>query len=85
MALMPGLRRSPAFADLKNRPGFDQFYRILLETRHQRPVMPVQAFYMGALQRAVDAAIYGKKTPKQALDDATAETQAELGVVMKGE
>ena len=42
-------------------PGFDQFYRILLETRHQRPVMPVQGFYMGAIERAVDAAIYGKR------------------------
>jgi multiple sugar transport system substrate-binding protein len=84
MGLMPGFRRSPAFATLKSAPGFDQFYRILLETRHQRPVMPVQAYYMGALQRAVDAAIYGKKTPKQALDDATAETQAELDVVLRG-
>lgn len=82
MGLMPGARRSPAFAELRNVRGFDQFYRILLETRHQRPVMPVQAYYMGALQRAVDAAIYGKKTPQKALDDATAETQAELDVVL---
>ncbi|MCC6729208.1 MAG: ABC transporter substrate-binding protein [Chthonomonadales bacterium] len=84
MGLMPGYRRSPAFDTLKRLPGFGQFYRILLETRHQRPVMPVQGFYMGALQRAVDAAIYGKKTPKKALDDATAETQAELDVVLRG-
>lgn len=84
MGLMPGYRNSPAFAALRSLQGFDQFYRILLETRHQRPVMPVQAYYMGALQRAVDAAIYGKKTPKKALDDATAETQAELNVVLKG-
>ncbi len=83
MGLMPGARRSPAFKSLRSARGFDQFYRILLETRHQRPVMPVQAYYMGALQRAVDAAIYGKKTPKQALDDATAETQAELDVVLR--
>jgi multiple sugar transport system substrate-binding protein len=82
MGLMPGARRSPAFKALRSARGFDQFYRILLETRHQRPVMPVQAYYMGALQRAVDAAIYGKKTPRQALDDATAETQAELDVVI---
>lgn len=82
MGLMPGARNSPAFAELKRVRGFDQFYRILKETKHQRPVMPVQAYYMGALQRAVDAAIYGKKTPKQALDDATAETQAELDVVL---
>jgi multiple sugar transport system substrate-binding protein len=84
MGLMPGYRRSPAFQKLSRTPGFDQFYRILQETRHQRPVMPVQAYYMGALQRAVDAAIYGRKTAKQALDDATAETQAELDVVLKG-
>jgi len=84
MGLMPGYRRSPAFAALRRAPGFDQFYRILLETRHQRPVMPVQAYYMGALQRAVDAAIYGKKSPRSALADATAETQAELDVVLKG-
>jgi len=84
MGLMPGARRSPAFKTLRSARGFDQFYRILLETRHQRPVMPVQAYYMGALQRAVDAAIYGKKSPKQALDDATAETQAELDVVLAG-
>jgi ABC-type glycerol-3-phosphate transport system substrate-binding protein len=85
MGLMPGYRKSPAFKELTGRPGFDQFYKILQETRHQRPVMPVQAFYMGSLQRAVDAAIYGKKTPKQALDDATAETQAELDVVLHGD
>jgi multiple sugar transport system substrate-binding protein len=84
MSLMPGYRRSPAFRALAKTPGFDQFYKILQETRHQRPVMPVQAYYMGALNRAVDASIYGKKTPRQALEDATAETQAELDVVLKG-
>lgn len=84
MGLLPGFRKSPAFADLRTRPGFEQFYKILLECRHQRPVMPVQAYYMGALQRAVDAAIYGQKSAKQALDDATAETQAELDVVLRG-
>src|SRR5260370_34000156 len=83
MVQMPGYRNSPAFQVLRSRPGFEQFYRILLETKHQRPVMPVQAYYMGALQRAVDAAIFGKKTARQALDDATAETQAELDVVLK--
>jgi len=84
MGLMPGMRTSPAFEQLSATPGFDQFYRILQETRHQRPVMPVQAYYMGALQRAVDAAIYSKKTPAAALRDAAAETQAELNVVLGG-
>jgi hypothetical protein len=84
MGLLPGFRRSPAFSDLRTRSGFEQFYQILLQCKHQRPVMPVQAYYMGALQRAVDSAIYGQKSAKQALDDATAETQAELDVVLHG-
>ena len=58
------------------------FLKILEECRHQRPVMPAQAYYMGALQRAVDDAIYGKKTPKQALIDARIETQRELDLVL---
>jgi len=82
--LMPGYRRSPAFRSLRTFPGFEQFYRILQETRHQRPVMPAQAYYMGAIQRAVDAALYGKKSPRRALEDCTAETQAELDVVVRG-
>jgi len=44
--------------------------------------MPAQAYYMGALQRAVDAAIYGKKSPRQALVDARIETQRELDLIL---
>ena len=44
--------------------------------------MPVQAYFMGALDRAVDRAIYGKQTPKESLDQATAETQRELDLVL---
>ncbi len=82
MGLFPALPRSPAFKIMSHQPGFNQFYKILLESKHQRPVMPAQAYYMGALQRAVDAAIYGQKTPQQALDEATTETQAELDAVL---
>jgi hypothetical protein len=46
-------------------------------------VMPAQAFFASELQRAVDAAIYGQKTPQQALDDATASTQKELDRILK--
>jgi multiple sugar transport system substrate-binding protein len=84
MGLMPGYRNSPAFEDLADRPGFQQYISILKETRHQRPVIPVQAYYNGALHRAVDAALYGKKTPLRALTDCAEETQAELDVVLKG-
>jgi multiple sugar transport system substrate-binding protein len=82
--LFPGYRRSPYLREAEGRPYYDMYRRILEETRHQRPVMPVQAYYMGALQRAVDSALYGRKTPQQALDQATAETQAELDLVLAG-
>ncbi len=80
--LFPGYRDSPYFAKIRNKPGYGMFLRILEECRHQRPVMPAQAYYMGALQRAVDDATYGKKTPKQALTDARIETQRELDLVL---
>ncbi|MDI6826926.1 MAG: ABC transporter substrate-binding protein [Armatimonadota bacterium] len=80
--LFPGYRKSPYFAKVRRNPQYGMFLRILEECRHQRPVMPAQAYYMGALQRAVDAAIYGRKSPKQALFDARVETQRELDLVM---
>ncbi len=80
--LFPGWRKSPYFEEIGNKPGYEMFLRILVECRHQRPVMPAQAYYMGALQRAVDDAIYGKKSPRQALVDARIETQRELDLVL---
>ena len=59
------------------------FYDILVETRHQRPVMPAQAFYMGALATAVDNAIFGKSTPQEALAEVTTTTQKELDRILK--
>jgi len=84
IGLFPGYRPSPYLREVKGSKYDEIFLRILEETRHQRPVMPVQAYYMGALQRAVDSALYGRKTPKEALDLATAETQAELDLVLAG-
>ena len=49
-----------------------------------RPVMPVQALYMREMLRAVEAAVYGRKTPAQALADARKNTQAELDLVYAG-
>jgi multiple sugar transport system substrate-binding protein len=76
--LFPGYRHSPYFDTIREIPGYSQFLEILEECRHQRPVMPAQAYYMGAVSRAVDQALYGRKTPQQALEDAARETQAEL-------
>jgi multiple sugar transport system substrate-binding protein len=82
--LLPGYRKSPYLEEVRSKPGYSMFLKILEECRHQRPVMPAQAYYMGALQRAVDAAIYGKKSPRQALIDARIETQRELDLVSGG-
>lgn len=80
--LLPGYKRSPCMEQIRKQPGYDMFLNILKRCRHQRPVMPAQAYYMGALQRAVDAAIYGKKSPRQALVDARIETQRELDLIL---
>jgi len=82
--LFPGYRKSPYFDSIRNKPGYGEFLRILEECRHQRPVMPAQAFYMSALTRAVDYAIYGNQTPREALKQANDETQAELDLRMAG-
>lgn len=82
--LFPGYADSPYFEDIKDKPGYGQFLEILRECRHQRPVMAAQGFYMTALGRAVDFAIYGKMTPRQALEQATRESQAELDLRLAG-
>jgi len=82
--LFPGYRKSPYFKEIRAKPGYRQFLEMLEDCRHQRPVMPAQAYYMGALSRAVDYAIYGKKTPEQALRDAARETQEELNLRLSG-
>jgi len=80
--LFPGYRKSPYLRLAARRKNYASFLRILEECRHQRPVMPAQAFYMGALERAVDNALYGKMTPKEALHQATVETQRELDLTL---
>lgn len=80
--LFPGWRKSPYLSEVSGQPGYGMFLKILEECRHQRPVMPAQAYYMGALQRAVDSALYGRKSPEQALRDAEIETQRELDLAL---
>lgn len=82
--LFPGYRASPYFATARGKKHYGRFLEILQECRHQRPVMPVQAFYMRELTRAVSAAVYGKATPKDALAGAREATQRELDVIGKG-
>jgi len=78
----PGYKKSAAFAAVKGNDKLEAFYEILKNTRHQRPVMPAQAFYMGALERAVSDVLNGLATPQEALQKAQRETQRELDRVM---
>ena len=82
--VFPGLRTSPYFEEVRDKPHYGDYVRILEEARHQRPVMPVQAFYMRELQRAVEAAVYARNTPAGALALARKNTQAELDLALAG-
>ena len=79
----PGYRKSPFFEQAREDPRMKVFIEILENSKHQRPVMPAQAFYMGELDRAVDAALFGMKTPQEALEEAKQRTQEELDRVLE--
>lgn len=63
--LFPGVATSPYFEQVRNKPHYGAFLDIIRETRHQRPVMPSQAYLMRELARAVDAARFGKIAPPE--------------------
>jgi ABC-type glycerol-3-phosphate transport system substrate-binding protein len=74
----PGYRNSPVYEELAKDPVMAVFYRILKDCKHQRPVMPAQAYYMGELERAVSSALYGGVSPAEALARARERTQKHL-------
>jgi multiple sugar transport system substrate-binding protein len=79
----PGYKKSPWYEKIpQEKPEMVPFLDILSEARHQRPVMPAQAYFMGALQRNVDAALLGEVTAQAALAAATEETQKELDNIL---
>lgn len=78
----PGYRKSPYFKEARQDPRMKVFIEVLENSEHQRPVMPAQAFYMGELEQAVDAVLYGKKTAEEALRDVRIRTQRELDRVL---
>ncbi|MEZ4657900.1 MAG: ABC transporter substrate-binding protein [Caldilineaceae bacterium] len=80
----PGYQKSSWYAKLpQERPQLVPFLDILTAARHQRPVMPAQAFFMGALQQNVDAALRGEKSAMEALHDAAESTQRELEQILQ--
>jgi ABC-type glycerol-3-phosphate transport system substrate-binding protein len=77
----PGYKASPFFDKLPSNA--KPFYPILQITQHQRPVTPAEDYYVGQLLTEVSNALYGKKTPKQALTDVTKNVQSYLDVILK--
>jgi multiple sugar transport system substrate-binding protein len=77
----PGYRKSSFFSNLP--ANIKPFYPILQTTEHQRPVTPAEDYYMGRLDAEVSNALYGKKTPKQALTDCTKDVQSYLNGLLK--
>lgn len=77
----PGYKKSSFFNNIPAK--IKDFYPILQGTQHQRPVTPAEDYYMGSLDREVSNALYGKKTPQQALNDVTKDVQAYLNGITK--
>jgi len=78
----PAWKPSPFFDEANRNPRAAAFVDILRKCKHQRPVMPAQAYYMDQLDRAVDKAIRGELSPQEALDRAAADTQAFLDKIL---
>jgi multiple sugar transport system substrate-binding protein len=78
-----GYKKNPWLETAAKDKDLAQFIEILKEARHQRPVQPAQGFLMGEIARAVDDAIFGRKPAKEALDQATQNTQKELDKILK--
>lgn len=78
----PAWQPSPFFAEAGRDPRLAVFVDILKKCKHQRPVMPAQAYYMNQLDRAVDRAVRGELSPAEALDQATRDTQRFLDKIL---
>jgi multiple sugar transport system substrate-binding protein len=65
-------------------PVLHRLLGILEACRHQRPVIPVQAFYMDQLTRAVNDCLYKGMEPAEALARAREATQRELDRALLG-
>jgi len=59
-------------------PARNKLLQILEACKHQRPVIPVQAYYLDQLRRAVDECLYKDVPASRALASARVNTQAAL-------
>lgn len=82
---LPGWKKSPFFRSIRGSRVQGHFVKILDECRHQRPVMPAQAFFMGSLDRAVNQAVYRSNVDaRNFLAKCGKDTQAELDIILQG-
>jgi multiple sugar transport system substrate-binding protein len=70
----PSSRMAAGDSTFLAQPNFDTFAR-QLETSRMSPVHPQWVYIEGIVEKAVESALYGAKTPKQALTDATKEIE----------
>lgn len=78
----PAWKGAPFFDEAAKDRRLAQYIDILRSSQHHRPVMPAQAFYMDQLSRAVDKAIRGELTAREALRRASQATQERLDEVL---
>ncbi len=74
----PGYIQAAVLQDIEKESKKAIFLDILRHAKHQRPVIPAQAYYMGKMRLAVEYTLNGRRTPEQALQEAQELTQREL-------
>lgn len=74
----PAYNKSPVLETLKNDEVFSPYYDVLTTATNIRPPFPVSDYFFQKLDEEVNNAIFGIKTPLQALRSAKEDTMAEL-------
>ncbi|MBO7394352.1 MAG: hypothetical protein J6U98_09175, partial [Abditibacteriota bacterium] len=82
---LPAYKKSKAYDEMTPDSPYWPFYQVLVNCKHQRPVMPAQALLMGELGDAVEKVIYGRDTAENVLKEATKKVQTELDLRLAGE
>lgn len=73
----PGYKKAPILNEIKNDPIMAPYYTALINAKHSRPAIPVGSFYTAILDQLVSDAVYGIKTPLQAMKEAKQRTMNE--------
>lgn len=74
----PAYNKSPVLDLLKNDEVFKPYYDVLTTATNIRPPFPVSDFFFQKLDMEVNAALFGQKTPLQAMRTVRSETETEL-------